>query len=156
MQPPEEVHSKFSQCDFVVKRSNQKFNQVDADHTQEWIVGTGKESGGVVVITNEVYALQRCALYFHWKSEIATKTYTMFDVGMGTATHNKLNSGRQKRDEKDENLLVSILKRFNVFTIESNATVLKNVATKICLLRKFIFASTGYETWANSARYLCI
>ena len=108
---PEEVHSKFLQGDFVVKRSNDKFNQVDADYAQEWIVGTGKESGGVVGITNEISAVQRWALSFHWRSEVATKTYTMFDLDVRTATHNELNSGRPKRDEKDENSLVSTLKR---------------------------------------------
>ena len=59
MQLLEEVHSKFSQGDFVVKRSNKPLNQVDAYHAQEWIVRTGKESGGMVGITKKVSALQR-------------------------------------------------------------------------------------------------
>ena len=60
----------------------------------------------------------------------------MFNLDVRTATHNKLSSGRQKRDEKDENLLASTLKKFDVFATESDATVLKNVATKDMLTEK--------------------
>ncbi len=54
----------------------------------------------------------------------------MFDLDVAKATHNELTRGCQKRDEKDENSIVTTLKRFGVFATESNATVLKNVATK--------------------------
>ena len=45
---PGEVEKSFQEGDFVVKRSNQKFSQVDADHAQEWIVGVSKSAGGII------------------------------------------------------------------------------------------------------------
>ena len=56
---PGEVEKSFQDGDFVVKRSNQKFSQVDADHAQEGIVGVSKSAGGIVGIVNNEAALQR-------------------------------------------------------------------------------------------------
>ena len=42
-QLPQEVQTEFEQGNFVVKRSNQKFNQVDPDHSQEWLNGIGEK-----------------------------------------------------------------------------------------------------------------
>jgi len=45
-----------SKSNFVVKRSAQKFNQVDPDQAMEWINGTGKKGGGIVGITKTISA----------------------------------------------------------------------------------------------------
>ena len=53
-QLPEEVKEEFVKGDFVVKCSANKFNQVDPDHAQEWLNGTGKRAGGIVGITKTI------------------------------------------------------------------------------------------------------
>lgn len=58
-QLPEAVYQEFQNGNFVVKRSAQKFNQVDPDQSQEWLNGTGKRSGGIVGITKTPTALSR-------------------------------------------------------------------------------------------------
>ena len=45
-----------SKSNFVVKRSAQKFNQVDPDQAMEWINCTGKKGGGIVGITKTISA----------------------------------------------------------------------------------------------------
>ena len=52
---PAEVESEFKAGNFVVKDSNQPFNQVDPDHSQEWLNGTGKKGGGIIGITKTTY-----------------------------------------------------------------------------------------------------
>ena len=36
-----EIKKEFEDGNFVVKRTNQKFNQVDPDQRQEWLYGIG-------------------------------------------------------------------------------------------------------------------
>lgn len=43
---PPEVREEFLQGNFVVKGSDQKFNQIDPDHSQEWLNSTGEKGGG--------------------------------------------------------------------------------------------------------------
>ena len=40
---PPEVEREFLAGNFVVKRTKQKFNQVDPDQSQEWLNGIGKK-----------------------------------------------------------------------------------------------------------------
>ena len=40
---PDEVKEEFCKGNFVVRGSDQQFNQVDPDHSQEWLNGTGKK-----------------------------------------------------------------------------------------------------------------
>lgn len=42
-QLPAEVEEEFSKGNFVVKGSEQSFNQVDPDHSLEWLNGIGKK-----------------------------------------------------------------------------------------------------------------
>ena len=60
-QVPAQVEEEFKRGNFVVKRSNAKFNQVSPDQAQEWLNGTGKKSGGIVGITKTPSALHRWA-----------------------------------------------------------------------------------------------
>ncbi len=45
-QLPEEVSAKFEAGNFVMKRSLKTFNQVDPDHSQEWL--NGKKDGALL------------------------------------------------------------------------------------------------------------
>lgn len=58
-QLPEPVLSEFQRGNSVVKRSDQRFNQVDPDQAMVWINGTGKEGGGIIGITKTPSALSR-------------------------------------------------------------------------------------------------
>lgn len=129
-QLPEEIRRQFYEGDFVVKRSSGKFNQVDADHAQEWLVGTGKDSGGIVGITNQPSALQRWSLSFNWRSDIAQKTFKMFGISSDIDGRNESKPGRRKRDMADELAVKETLIRFTVFVNSSSATTLVNIATK--------------------------
>jgi hypothetical protein len=56
---PTTVLVEFKQKNFVVKRSDRDFNQVDPDQVQEWLNGTGKRGEGIVGITKTSSALHR-------------------------------------------------------------------------------------------------
>ena len=40
---PEEIYHEFMNGNFVVKEFDQSFNQVDPDHSQEWLNAIGKK-----------------------------------------------------------------------------------------------------------------
>ena len=40
---PEEIYDEFMNGNFVVKESDQSFNQVDPDHSQEWLNAIGEK-----------------------------------------------------------------------------------------------------------------
>lgn len=46
-----EVYEEFLAGNFVIKRSNNYFNEVPADHATEWVNKIYKTAGGVVGIT---------------------------------------------------------------------------------------------------------
>ena len=48
-QLPVEVLQQFQQGNCVVMGSDDRFNQVDPDHSQEWLDGARKRAGGIVV-----------------------------------------------------------------------------------------------------------
>ena len=50
-QLPPEIQEEFSKGNFVVKRTQKAFKQVDPDQSQEWLNGTSKKGGGIVGIT---------------------------------------------------------------------------------------------------------
>lgn len=56
---PDEVLSEFQNGNWVVKDSAGTFNQVDPDHSQEWLNGTVKRGGGIVGIAKRDPALSR-------------------------------------------------------------------------------------------------
>jgi hypothetical protein len=99
-QLPAEIRYKFLQGDFVVKRSSVRFNQVDPDHAQEWLVGTGKDSLGIVGITNQPSAIQRWTLSFHWRTDIAQKTFKMFGISSDVDSRNESKPREQTRPQE--------------------------------------------------------
>lgn len=128
---PPEMKEEFLQGNFVVKGSDQKFNQVDPDHSQEWLNSTGKKGGGIVGLTKTTPALSRWALSYNLRASIAAKTRAMFMLGHDEQMiHNESTTGRMKRDEEDEDKIVAILKRFGVFEADYSRGTLQNIATK--------------------------
>ena len=115
-QLPETVASEFRKGNFVVKRSAQRYNQVDPDQAMEWINGTGKKGGGIIGITKTTSALSRWTLSYNLRSHIADETHAMYSLYPGgTRVHNEATKSRQKRDNVDENALLSAFQGFNVF-----------------------------------------
>lgn len=127
---PTEVLVCFDAGDFVVKRTRNKFNQVDADHAQEWLVGTSKDSGGVNGITNKVATLQRWALSFHWRTQLSHNTYNMLGLSSTGNQHNEEFPARIKRDNRDEDELFKLFSDMKVFSGENSAKPLHNLITK--------------------------
>lgn len=124
------VKKEFEDGNFVVKRSNQQFNQVDPDQSQEWLNNVGKKNGGIVGITKTKSALSRWSLSYNLRSHIGSETKLIYGIGRNDSfTHNECNKARQKLDLKDEDSLVRILEAFNVFC-DNASQHLQNIATK--------------------------
>ena len=65
------------------KGSDGRFNQVDPDHSEEWLNGTWMRAGGIVGITQKTFpALSRWALSYNLPSQIAAATRKMFALGL--------------------------------------------------------------------------
>jgi hypothetical protein len=128
---PQPVLQEFEQGNFVVKRSARKFNQVDVDHGQEWLIGTGKTGGGIVRITKTNSALSRWALSYNLRSTIAAATHAMFGhYPSDKFVHNESTPSRQKRDQETELKLLALFKNFNVFSRDVHPSCLHSICTK--------------------------
>ena len=129
-QLPDEVKKEFVKGNFVVKCSANKFNQVDPDHAQKWLNGTGKSAGGIVGITKSVSALMRWSLSFNLRSHMANKAHEMYDMLPDKSIAKETTLSRSKRDSEDEQALFDILQRFKVFSDDAPKDILWNIATK--------------------------
>lgn len=116
---PEDVKREFEAGNFVVKRSSCRFNQVDPDHSQEWLNGVGKKTGGIIGITKTISALCRWALSFNLGSLLSMDTYILSGFGSGDDyTHNESLKGRKSVDSKNEDALVFALQKNGLFSHE--------------------------------------
>lgn len=131
---PKDVEEEFKKGNFVVKRSDRKFNQVSPDHAQEWLNGTGKRGGGIIGITKTTTGLSRWTLSYNLRAQISSQTQKMFNVeDNDAAVHNEATPGRTKRDNLDEANIVNVLQQFKVFTPSSSDTPsesLHSISTK--------------------------
>ena len=115
-QLPEEVKKEFEAGNFVVKRSQSKFNQVDPDQSQEWLNGAGKAAGGIIRYIKSPSALNRWALSFNLRSQIAGATRAVFGANVDEkGIHNEDNKARKRLDKIDKEKLLANLRRFKVF-----------------------------------------
>ena len=125
---PDEVKEEFCKGNFVVKGSDQRYNQVDPDHSQEWLNGTGKKGGGIVGITKTTSALSRCPLSFILRAYIVNKISELFHVGSDDQMiYNETTPGRMKRDNEDQDKVIAVLHRFKVFSPDMTCDVLQNI-----------------------------
>ena len=129
---PPEVLQEFQAGNFVVKESGRRFNQVSPDHSQEWLNATGKKSGGIVGITRSITALGRWTLSYNLRTCISSKTRQMLMIEEEESeyVYNELTPSRKRRDNTDEEKVVSAFQRFNVFSDGVSSPVLQNIATK--------------------------
>lgn len=108
---PPEVRKEFEDGNFVVKRTTQKFNQVDPDQSQEWLNGIGKKRGGIIGITKTSSALSRWALSYNLRSHLVNKTRGVYHPdSYDEYSHNESGKGRQTQDSHDEDNLLTTLK----------------------------------------------
>ena len=164
-QLPEEVENEFRRENFVVKGLEKTFNQVDPDHSLEWINGVGKRSGGIVGITKTISALTRWTLLYSLRALVATQTYEMFGIDNDEMAANEATPARIRRDNADEAYVVSTLEQFHVFINDSNATKgqMINTATKdvaipeICdsLLKAHELGQAQLETFVEKCLVEC-
>lgn len=134
-QLPQQVLEEFVQGNFVVKRSQKLFNQVDPDQSQEWLNATGKTGGGIVGITKTTKALNRWALSFNLRSHISAMTREMYNIDQNDVLiHNENTPSRKIRDNEDENALYTTLEQFSLFTMTGD--MLQNIATKDLVTEK--------------------
>ena len=75
---PTEVRLEFKRGNFVVKNSGHRFNEVDPDHSTEWLNSTGKRRGVVGWhITRIRTALSRWTPSYNLRKMIASQTNAM-------------------------------------------------------------------------------
>ncbi|KAG1668552.1 Protein smg8 [Nymphon striatum] len=129
----EQSKNGFRQGNFVVKDSNQTFNQVSPDHSLEWLNGVGKKSGGIVGITKTNTALARWTLSYNQRASVSSQTYAMMNVGIDNQwTPNEATTARMSRDNHDEASIRMVLTRFKVMADEivDRPDALLNIATR--------------------------
>ena len=92
---PPEVPLEFQEGNFVVKRTERRFNQVSADQSTEWLNATGKKSGGLVGITRITSALNRWTLSYNLRTVITSQTTAVMDLTADDEyTHNECTKRR--------------------------------------------------------------
>jgi hypothetical protein len=129
-QLPDVVKQEFDDCNFVVKSSAYLFNEVSPDQSQEWLNGLSKKGGGIIGITKTTSALSMWALSYYLQSHLALETRFSFGLGSGDdSIHQETTKGRRKINLRDEDSLLSVLQRFNVFSGDAPQT-LQNIANK--------------------------
>ena len=129
---PPEVPHEFQEGNCVVKRTDQRFCQVSAGQSTEWLNAIGKKSGGLVGITRVASALSRWTLSYNLRTVIASQTTAMLrlttDDEDDEYTHNECTKGRMEKDDIDEGNIVVSLKLHGVF--QDGGDTLKNLINK--------------------------
>ena len=128
---PPEVLLQFQEGNFVVKRTERRFNQVSADQSTEWLNATGKKSGGLVGITGITSTLNRWTLSYNLRTVITSQTTAMMDLTAeddDEYTHNEYTKRRMENDDSDEQKLVQPKKKHGV--LHDSGATLKNIINK--------------------------
>lgn len=120
-----EVYSEFTAGNFVVKRSNRRFNQVPADQATEWINRTCKMQNGIIGITQNDQARDRFCLTWSERSHILQDTRQLFhiedDEELTAFTRSDSQPSRVRRDAGDVKLLKSQLELLDVFRLKTQS-----------------------------------
>ena len=109
---PPEVLLEFQEGNFVVKRTERRFNQVSADQSTEWLNATGKKSGGLDRITRITSALNRWTLSYNLITVITSQTTAMLDLtAEADDEYNECTKRRMENDDSDEQKLVQSMNK---------------------------------------------
>ena len=118
-----EVYEEFLAGNFVIKRSNNYFNEVPGDHATEWVNKICKTAGGVVGITRTDQARDRFCITWSAKSTVTQKTKQMLglldDDEEVTTNRNDSQKARVKSEEAKVGDLMNKFGSLDVFGIEA-------------------------------------
>ena len=81
-------------------------------------------------MTEKVSAQRRWTLSYNHRSQIAADTLDMYNLCSDVKIHNEQTPSLRKRDNQNENALLEIFQRFNVFSNNAPSKVLQSVTTK--------------------------
>ena len=125
---PPEVPHEFQEGNCVVKRTDQRFCQVSAGQSTEWLNAIGKKSGGLVGISRVASALSRWTLSYNLRTVIASQTTAMLRLTMDDEddeyTHNECTKGTMEKEDISEGNIAVSLKLHGVF--QDGGDTLKN------------------------------
>ena len=126
-------NAEFPQGNFAVKRSQteRKFNQIDVDHGQEWLIRAGKIGGVIVRITKTNSALTHWALSYYLRSSMVMDAQTMYgQSNQDSLMHDESKHGRQQKDNEAEDAMLNTLLQFHVMSKDVHPQRLHNICTK--------------------------
>lgn len=116
-----EVYEEFMAGNFVVKRSNNFFNEVPADQATEWINKICKASGGIIGLTRNDQARDRLCVTWSVRTEISQQTKLLFglldDEEEITYNRNDSQTARIKSEEAKIKELMQLFGSLDVFGI---------------------------------------
>ena len=111
--PAPEVHKEFENGNHPVIRSKQPFSQVWTDMALEQTINLdSKTRGGIICISLNHSALERCFLTGHERIAVTTATKQMcgIDDSSRTASHKESGKARKIRDGMDVHKVVTVIK----------------------------------------------
>lgn len=123
-----DVHQEFMNGNFVVKTTNNTFNQLSTDQALEHVNKVCKVAGGLVGITRSEGARDQWCLTFNERSRIVHDTSAMLDMHATDEDYNpsymkEAEPSRLKRDKQDVQKIVDQLKRFGIFQHQNPSVV---------------------------------
>ena len=122
-----DIYTEFVNGNFVVKKTNHRFNQIFTDQALERVNKICKVAGGLIGITRLESARERWCLTFNQRSDIAQETMDMYGLQSDDTEEKQkpkeIGASRIRRDEEDVKLIEQQLKEFNLFSIDQQDLV---------------------------------
>lgn len=117
-----DVYKEFQEGNFVVKTSNNKFNQLSTDQALEHVNKVGKIAGGMIGITRSDDVRDEWCLTFNERSRLVDETCAMLDIKTEDNEYSPImketGASRKRRDKQDVQKIVDQLNRFQVFRLD--------------------------------------
>jgi len=123
-----DVYQEFMNGNFVVKTTNNTFNQLSTDQALEHVNKVGKVAGGLVGITRSEGARDQWCLTFNERSRIVDETNVMLDLHTADEDYSpsyvkEAGPSRLKRDKHDVQKIVEQLNRYDIFQHQTPGVV---------------------------------
>ena len=114
-----EVYEEFAKGNFVVKRSNNHFNQIPTDQATEWVNKLCKVSNGIIGITRNDQARDKFCVTWAIRSNVSQRIKILLgetdEEEDFTLTRYDVLPGRMELDETHVQSLIRQLDQFNIF-----------------------------------------
>ena len=122
-----DIYTEFVNGNFVVKKTNHRFNQISTDQALEHVNKICKVAGGLIGITRLESARERWCLTFNQRSDIVQETMDMYGLQSDDTEEKQkpkeIGASQIRRDEEDVKLIEQQLKEFNLFSIDQKDLV---------------------------------